>query len=171
MKCTKCQLGNTYFQDGQWACLMCEERFPKIVSPGRTPEIPSSDVEKQEKERVKDMAERKCRNCGREQKIIGDGLCSGCYWKVYKKFTKGTPGYDAALVEAKKQFTDPDYKAQRGGSRPHPKKTEKPIKENLKAQQPENSIVGQLINARNILQDKIFKINQAIELLKETVLE
>ena len=66
-----------------------------------------------------------CRNCGRERAIIGDGLDSSCYWAVYKKFTKGTPEYDAALLAAKIKYSDPNYK-RKGGRRPESHLT-KPI--------------------------------------------
>jgi len=52
---------------------------------------------------------KECRNCGRTMAITGDGLCGGCY-NASKDKTKGSPGYDQALKEAKERFNDPDYK-------------------------------------------------------------
>ena len=111
-----------------------------------------------------------CRNCGKEGQIVGDGLHSGCYYAVYNKFTKGTPEYDAALVEAKKRFTDPDYKPRYGKRKkvkPETKVTVSETKQPKHETKAELSIVDQLMAERNRLQGKVFKINQAIELLSE----
>jgi hypothetical protein len=113
---------------------------------------------------------RPCRNCGRVKNIIGDDLCGGCYFAV-RIWKKGTPVYDQRLADAKKRFTDPDYK-ERGGCR-HKKKT-KAITSNLTAPDPEKKATKQLENItvtdmmiaeRDLLLDRVQRLNTAIELL------
>ena len=140
MQCPKCQSGNIYQQAGDNHC------------------------------------QAKCRNCGREKNIVGDGLCSGCYFAA-KPFEKGTADHDEALAEAKKRFTDPGYKrlprgraAKKKGLVGSVQPIEKIIKTKLAKPETKSvvadvSVVDQLIAERNRLQDKVFKINQAIELL------
>ena len=62
------------------------------------------------------MAERgKCDNCERDNLyIVAHGICGACYGAV-RQCGWGTPECEAALAEAKKRFTDPNYK--RGGKK------------------------------------------------------
>ena len=120
-----------------------------------------------------------CRNCGRVRAIIGDGLDSSCYWAVYKKFTKGTPEYDAALAEAKIKYSDPNYK-RKGGRLPE-QRLEKISSENIKKVKiaarsltikhnggdPEMSgVIATMQIERERLLAKADKLAQAIDLLQ-----
>jgi hypothetical protein len=177
MKCEKCAGSIVSIEDGQLVCIAGHRYFPRtvqkslqnihqIIHPDQDGENTTSQVEKQEIGEG-NMAVRKCVNCGRVKKIIGHGFCSGCYWAV-RGMEEGGPEYVQALASAKTRFSDPDYKSHGGGKK---QKAPAPIKRNpiLKPKTPQPSsddpIVTQLIYARNLLQDKIFKINQAIELL------
>lgn len=109
-----------------------------------------------------------CRNCGRKKPIIGDGLDSSCYWSVYKKFTKGTPEYDAALAKAKIKFSDPNYKRKSG------KRPDKEISPDVKALSikhnggdPEMSrVIAAMQMEHERLLAKADKLAQAIKLLQ-----
>jgi hypothetical protein len=113
--CPKCKAGpaNIYFQDGEYVCIICGKHFPRSFIKSSVP--PETNVKTEEKIMTEQKAEnnptpRVCRNCRRPKTIQMDGLCGGCNATVYKKFTKGTPEYDAALASAKAHFTDPNYK-------------------------------------------------------------
>jgi len=102
--CPKCQSNNTYFDGVDNACRTCGERWPLG---GFLPAM----LLKIDKKPMPDAKPKKvCRNCQRDKKIVGDGLCTGCYSVVYGKYKKGTAEYDEVLAEAKKRFTDPSYK-------------------------------------------------------------
>lgn len=112
MGCPKCESVNTYLIDGMGACRTCGERWlPEGLKPytgGKTEE--------------EEMKKGVCGNCGRGHLgIAGHGLCGGCYAAV-RAFQWGTPECNAALLEAKKRFNDPNHK--RGGW----KKAKKPGK-------------------------------------------
>jgi hypothetical protein len=112
---------------------------------------------------------RQCRNCGRVKVILGDDLCSGCYCSV-RGYEKGTAAYDERLAAAKKRFSDPNYKSTRGGDRRSKKLSPEKIKKIVMPFFPnkdQDKITAEdiLIAERNGLQDRIFKINQALEIL------
>ena len=96
-----------------------------------------------------------CGNCGRgPMGIVAHGLCGGCYGAV-RNYGWGTPECNAALQEAKKHFTDPDYKR---GSRGKSKKSGKnaPVKrgglsnnviiEHLQEQRDEHLLAAEKLN-------------------------
>lgn len=167
--CPKCKSNNTY-QDGyDYACMMCGSRWP--IYGGllqRNDAKPAGmDLEKQEE---KNMAIRKpCRNCGRTLCIAQDHLCGGCFGAV-KKYAKGTQEYDAALAAAKKRFTDPGFKTHPGKrKKANIHAVEKVISKEteIKAADVELEVdpVSLLVATRNRLQNYIYKLNQAIEIL------
>jgi len=94
VRCPKCQSNNTYFDGVDNACRTCGERWPKSLLHFALKEA-----------LVATKPNKRCKNCGREKKIISDDLCSGCYSTVYRKHSKGTPEYVAALAAAKERFT------------------------------------------------------------------
>ncbi len=118
------------------------------------------------------MSEKKvCKNCGRPKPILGRGLCGGCYYAA-KKYPAGSTEYLNALARAKERFTDPNYKAY--ARTDHKKtttpKTIKPETQKRPKPQPQNlseiTVLDMLIAERNMYQEKISKINQAIEILQ-----
>jgi DNA-directed RNA polymerase subunit RPC12/RpoP len=176
------------------ACRVCGNRYPGGIAPiilikkevvqnitENTPKvIPQQKAaiinisRKEEKTMAKTT---NCRNCGRGKPIVQDGLCGGCVGSFYRnKYQKGTPEYDTALAEAKKRFTDPSYKrlprgraAKNQTDNPDYKKATEENREHYKHVADEivnrNPVIELLIKQRNELQEKVFKINQAIELL------
>ena len=110
-RCPKCQSPNIYEEGIDYACMMCGTRWSKN---GTSVIIPVSMLAAQNKTKEQTMAIntnriRPCRNCGRTKAIQADGLCGSCNNAVYKKFTKGTPEYNAALAEIKKRVSDPNF--------------------------------------------------------------
>ena len=120
---------------------------------------------------------KQCRNCERAMSIQQDGLCGGCNQSVVG-FKKDSFEYLSALADAKKRFTDPDYKRSAQGVGKSPKKTVRAkrtigtvvMKKGLEVVKSDkgikSSVVDLLITERNALQDRVFKLNQAIELLR-----
>lgn len=170
MSCPKCKSTNTYFDGIDNACRTCGSRWLRTFV--KTAALPATENKSKEQIMGKNPI-RACRNCGRIKPILGDGLDSSCYWSVYKKFTKGSPEYDAALAKAKIKFTDPNYKRSKSV-----KPKIKTLKTILNSKEPQKvmpffphkdpdkiTALDMLIAERNGYQDRIFKINQAIELL------
>lgn len=182
MLCPKCNSNNTYFDGIDNACRTCGKRWlrdgyqprPVIINKETCHSCEGRNPERERTMKDKNRL-RACRNCGRKMTIQSDDMCGGCNSAVYKKFEKGTPEYAAALAEAKKRFTDPNYKP----GRKHPKKSvsELPTSEYKSARQQllDAKIIGytviddsfrkKLAVLRDYLRDKADKIDQAIELL------
>lgn len=86
--CPKCQSGNTYFQDGEWACMMCGKRWHP-----QTKSTKGADVSK--------IGE--CVNCKRTTSLVAHGMCGMCYLSVHNKHEKGTAAYEEALKKAREK--------------------------------------------------------------------
>lgn len=181
MICPKCQSKNTY-QDGyEMACMMCGKRWPIGAAASiNTVKLSDKDGEMSVK--------KQCRNCGREMVIQADGLCGGCYGTVHRKFEKGTEEYNEALAEAKKRFTDPNYKirsveAQEPVLAPktkpvirkyrttesEPAKLQKNIPENIhpKEKKTHRGVVQVLRERRHELMVEVDKITEAINTIQK----
>ena len=124
VQCPKCGSKFTYIDDGQNACKYCGERWPiNGAAPIVYKKLSEEDILMSEK--------RVCANCERPKPIIGRGLCGGCYYAARKAGEPGSPEYIKALAEAKKRFTDPDYKSGRGGNRRTKKLSPEKIKQHV----------------------------------------
>jgi hypothetical protein len=126
--CPKCGSPNKYEEGINFACMMCGTRWPingatPIIIKKEARDIDDADILKlTEGETMAIKARiRPCRNCDRTKAIQADGLCGSCNNAVYKKFTKGTPEYTAALAEAKKRVSDPNFRKGCRTAKPRPK--------------------------------------------------
>jgi hypothetical protein len=138
---------------------MCGERWPVN---GAAPVI----YKKLSEEDILMSGKRVCTNCGRPKPIIGRGLCGGCYYSGKKAGAPGSPEYMKALAAAKERFTDPNYKSGRGGNRRTKKLSQGKIKQLFPHKDPDKtSALDTLIEERNMHQEQVYKLNQAIEIL------
>jgi len=142
-KCPKCQSGNIYGQEGELVCMMCGKRwYPerKVVM-----------------SRIGD-----CSNCKRETSIVAKDLCGVCYTAVHGKFEEGAAEYKEALLKAKERCTGLEVvPAKRKG------RAKKEASSTVAAEVTEDSsIVASLKAKRDELMDKVFKLNQAIEVIE-----
>jgi hypothetical protein len=88
LKCIKCTSRNVYFQDGQYACMMCGTRFYMAS-------VKPIIIKKAEDE---EMAVREYKNCGRIKTIVMKGMCGGCNGVVYRKYNEGTLEVDTSTT-------------------------------------------------------------------------
>jgi hypothetical protein len=155
-----------YIDDGMLACMKCGNRsLPPGVQPYKKRNIWERGNEEMKAAAV-------CDNCGRVKKLSGHDLCGGCYSSV-RKYSWGTPECTAALAEAKKRFSSPNYK--RGGGPRKKMSTEhiKKVKIHVQALSikhnggdPEMAgVIAALQIERDVLLVKADKLKQAIELL------
>jgi hypothetical protein len=153
---------------------MCGERWSVN---GAAPVI----YKKLSEEDILMSGKRVCTNCGRPKPIIGRGLCGGCYYSGKKAGAPGSPEYMKALAAAKERFTDPNYKSGRGGNRRSKKLSPEKLKKTVmpsdddfkKYKKPEavsksnqSPVLDFLIDQRNMHQEQVYKLNQAIEILQ-----
>lgn len=143
-KCPKCQSGNVYGQEGELVCMMCGKRwYPerKVVM-----------------SRIGD-----CSNCGRETSIVAKDLCGVCYTAVHNKHEEGTAEYKEALKKALERCTGlVTAPAKRKGRA----KKEKALTTVVAEVTEDSAVVSSLKSKRDELMDKVFKLNQAIEIIE-----
>lgn len=141
--CPKCQSGNVYYQEGEWACMMCGKRW----YPERKVVMSRIAV---------------CMNCGCETSIVAKDLCGVCYTAVHNKFEEGTAEYKEALKKALERCTGLVTAPAKRKGRP-----KKEASSTVAAEVTEDSsIVASLKAKRDELMDKVFKLNQAIEVIE-----
>lgn len=169
--CPKCKSTNTYLDDDNtMACLKCAERFPLFSKAGNSQkgekEMPEVNIPPSGKKGT-------CTNCGRDRWICNKhGHCGTCASAV-KGFEHGTPEFDAALAAAKKRIqANGDTKFSKAAKRLRSRAKERI--EAIKQLPPEKKAPKQLENLtatdmmiaeRDLLLDRVQKLNTAIELL------
>lgn len=168
--CQKCKSPNIYKQDGELCCMMCGKRTPITIA------APIIKTEKKEKKLM--TRKKECRNCGRLMVIQQDYLCGGCHGSV-KGIVKNSPEYLSALDEAKKRFTDPEYKRGRSKNIKNMEKAE-PVKRaigtvainkdheeyDIKKDFHRSPALDLLVFERDCLQNRVSKLNQVIDILR-----
>ena len=175
--CPKCKSTNTYYDDdGMMACLKCAERFPftKTEPISVNPKITKQEKIEMPEAKIPPSGKKGiCVNCGRDRWISNKhGHCGTCASAV-KGLEHGTPEFNAALAEVKKRIKgNGDAKFNKAAKRLKSRAKERI--EAIKQLPPEKKTTKQLENLtvtdvmkaeRDLLLDRVQKLNTAIELL------
>lgn len=169
-RCPKCKSTNTYLDDeNTMACLKCGERFPYV----------QAAITKQEKIEMSEQnippsgKKGTCINCGRDRWIANKyGHCTTCASAV-KCFKFGTDEFgDALTAVAKRIQENGDTKFKKAAKRLRTRVKERMAE--VKQLPPEKKATKQLANItvtdmmiaeRDMLLERVHKLNSAIELL------
>lgn len=174
IRCPKCKSTNTYLDNNEtMACLKCAERFPYQLIPAK-PEITKQEKIEMPEANIPSSGKKGiCVNCGRDRWICNKyGHCRMCAAAV-KVFAHGSPKFDEALLAVKERIKENGNKKFNKAAKRLRSRAKERI-EAIKQLPPEKKAPKQLENLtatdmmiaeRDLLLDRVQKLNTAIELL------